>query len=97
MTGQGLPPEVVMRNRELIAERCGWPPDALQACLDVEAKRPGWKVWWAPENRRPGFESPEGYHATTGNHWSEYQRVFDETPHGLLPKIDASKPPGFRA
>lgn len=55
--------KMVRRNRELIAERTGWPEGALAECLAVEGENPGWRVWWATENRAAGFKSPAGFHA----------------------------------
>lgn len=36
----------VRHNRELIAERLGWPGDALGACLELEQAFPRWAVFW---------------------------------------------------
>lgn len=39
-----MPPVDRERNREVIAERLGWPYGALAACRELEACHPGWSV-----------------------------------------------------
>lgn len=51
------------RNRELIAERGGWPTGALAEVRAVEAERPGWSCAWFPANTTPGFERDPGFYA----------------------------------
>lgn len=34
--------------REIVAERLGWPPGAVEACRAVEEKHPTWYCWWTP-------------------------------------------------
>jgi hypothetical protein len=43
-----LPPEVIERNRELVAARLGWPAGALDTCRHLERSHPGWHCWWTP-------------------------------------------------
>lgn len=54
------PPDDVLawRNRQIIAERAGWPEGVLEACEETERRFPGWRVWWLAENRYPGWERP---------------------------------------
>lgn len=35
------------RNRELLARRLGWPPDALDECRAFEREFTGWYAWWS--------------------------------------------------
>jgi hypothetical protein len=46
------------QNRELIAQRLGWPDGALDATRDLEARFPGYSVWWGSgrvTDPRPGY------------------------------------------
>lgn len=49
----------VRRNRELVAERTGWPDGALVACLAIEEEYPLWTVYWdlGLKERPPGFRA----------------------------------------
>jgi hypothetical protein len=74
----GLPPEVVRRNRELLAERDDWPADALAECLKIEDECPGFHASWFPEWKpaNPDFQCEAGFYAwITGNQpgqmWSD--------------------------
>lgn len=56
-----LPPQVQDRNREIVAERLGWPDGALDACRKTEAGAPGWYCWWTPAPwPDPGFRPAYG-------------------------------------
>jgi hypothetical protein len=53
-----IEPEVKERNRELIAERLGWPEGALEAVRQLEGQHPGYSVFWGEgrvSDPRPGF------------------------------------------
>lgn len=71
-----LPEPDPMRNRELIAERLGWPEDGLAACLTLEADFPRWMVYWTkgdlPASPRRGYTARHGQ-----------VEVFGETPDEL--------------
>ncbi|MFB4314362.1 hypothetical protein [Actinomadura sp. 21ATH] len=41
-----LPPVAPERNREILAERLGWPDGALEACRELEQRHPGWSLWY---------------------------------------------------
>jgi hypothetical protein len=41
-----LDPAVLLRNRELIAQRLAWPAGALADCLALEAEFPAWILCW---------------------------------------------------
>ena len=46
------------RNRELIAQRLRWPDGALDAARSLEARFPGYRVWWGTgwvTDPKPGF------------------------------------------
>jgi hypothetical protein len=58
-----IQPEVIERNRELIAERLGWPAGALEAVRQLEAQHPGYSVFWGKgrvSDPRPGFYAMRG-------------------------------------
>jgi hypothetical protein len=56
-----LPPHVQERNREIVAERLGWPDEALGACREIEAGAAGWYCWWTPLPwPDPGFRPAYG-------------------------------------
>lgn len=59
------PSAMAERNREVLAERLGWPDGAVEATRQIERDFPGWVAWWSGrENKAKGFESPVGYSAT---------------------------------
>lgn len=55
---------MAIRNREIIAERCGWPAGILATCVELERRHPGWDVSWMRENTIRGFEREAGFAAT---------------------------------
>ena len=60
------------RNREIVAERLGWPGGALEACRKIEAGAPGWYCWWtSTPYPDPGFQPAYGAalirHSPLGN------------------------------
>jgi hypothetical protein len=44
------------RNRELLAERLGWPAGTIEACRSIEARCPGYAAWWSEGD----MSTPEG-------------------------------------
>lgn len=58
-------PEFARRNRELIAERTGWPEGALAECLRLEEDCPGYSVAWfhAQKSPTPVFRREAGFYA----------------------------------
>lgn len=56
--------QLAIRNREIIAERCGWPAGILATCVELERRHPGWDMSWLRENTIKGFEHPAGFAAT---------------------------------
>jgi hypothetical protein len=76
-----LPPIDVERNRELIAERLGWPEGAVEVCREVEARWPDWRVHY-DNGRVPGGPGP-GYVASL-----EQSQVW----RGYRPKVSAAHP-----
>jgi hypothetical protein len=93
------PPSTAERNRELIAERVGWPTGAIDVCRRIENDFPGWAVWWSPANPITGYEHPDGYVAQILDAGSADDRVsaFGETPQQLVDQIPGDRggrPPG---
>jgi hypothetical protein len=84
-------PDMPERNRELLAERGGWPAGAVEACRRLEREFPGWTVYWARESRIRGFESPEGYGAWRGDLWRR-TRVYAPTPAELADQMRQAGP-----
>jgi predicted DNA-binding transcriptional regulator AlpA len=93
------PPSTAERNRELIAERVGWPTGAIDVCRRIENDFPGWAVWWSPANPITGYEHPDGYVAQILDAGSADDRVsaFGETPQQLVDQIRATGAGGRRA
>lgn len=76
-------------NQRLIAERTGWPDGALEACIDLEDRHPGWNVSWMGENVTPGWERPAGFYAShpTSGHVVEKIEAFAATAAELEPLL----------
>lgn len=81
MSGQVDAAARVRRNRELIAERLGWPDDALIACLAIEQEYPQWAVYW--DNGQLPASPGRGYRAFALVRNRSYQ-AFGETPEQLV-------------
>jgi len=64
-----LPPVDPERNRELMAERMGWPTEALEVCRRLEKAFPRWMVFWAsgglPVAPEPGYRAILKQHRRT--------------------------------
>jgi hypothetical protein len=73
-------PDLARRNRQVIAERTGWPDGALQTCERLDAEHPGWFVYWMPANDIRGWERPAGYNGALVSEraWLQVE-VFAET------------------
>ena len=55
------PPGMAEHNRDIVAERLGWPDEAVEACRETEAGAPGWHCWWTPSPwPDPGFAPAYG-------------------------------------
>lgn len=61
--------ELSDRNRRSLAERQHWPAGAIDRCVRLERRHPGWSVWWLPACTNPGWERPAGYTASWGGEW----------------------------
>lgn len=65
--GPKRPPRTPMaeRNREVLAERLGWPEGALAACIELEAAVPGFHVAWFPQWKTAAkqFDREAGFYA----------------------------------
>jgi hypothetical protein len=83
------PSEVMLRrkNREIISERLRWPDGALQACVALEDRHPGWQVSWMGESATPGFERPAGFHAS----YRDEDEVFHK-PEAFAPTAEELEP-----
>ncbi|MFC5749528.1 hypothetical protein [Actinomadura rugatobispora] len=77
-----LSPADVLRNREIIANRLDWPDGALQTCLELEARWPGWNV---------------SYSTGVLGGPPEYLAFLDQDTiwQGYNPKISAADPAGL--
>jgi hypothetical protein len=84
-----LPPEVQERNRELVAERLGWPDGAIEACRKVEAAHPGWYSWWSP-NPWPPRDGPAYGAARINARWND-PTLYADTPEELAELIEAAQ------
>jgi hypothetical protein len=84
---------LVRRNRELIAERGGWPDGALETCFALEEKFLGWAVYWSPgdvHDREPGYRASLKLHLGS-------RELFAPTPGELQVKLaDDRGPSHFR-
>jgi hypothetical protein len=77
--------ELAERNRELLAERCGWPDGALDAVRDIEARYPDYFAWWTAQ----GYPDPvPGYGAARREQLTP-QSVHGATPEKLAEAIEA--------
>jgi hypothetical protein len=73
------------RNRELIAERLGWPDGALNECRDLEARYPDYFCWWTSR----GYPDPvPGYGAALRGGQTPHS-VHGATPEKLAAAIEA--------
>ncbi|MBT2541975.1 hypothetical protein J7E99_14990 [Streptomyces sp. ISL-44] len=85
-------------NRELIAQRLGWPEGAVEESRAVEAEEPGWQVWYVigglPSEPEPGFTARQA----EGPYSNE--RLFAASAAELLRAIRRERPhppiTGFR-
>ena len=86
-----LPPVDPERNRELLAERLGWPDGAVDACRQVEAGHPGWHVWWSqnPWRRDGGVPAGPAYGATHADWHRGEPSLYATAPDGLASLIAA--------
>ena len=73
------------RNREILAERAGWPAGTLEACRDLEHRHPGWHCWWSARPWRRDGDVPDG-------------AAFGAAPHsrGLADSLYATTPDELR-
>jgi hypothetical protein len=77
-------------NRQILADRLGWPVGALQQCERIESAYPDWSVTWLRGNTVKGFESPPRFWAVRdGRHRYE---VTAPDPAGLEQAIRDAPP-----
>jgi hypothetical protein len=77
-------------NRRILAERLHWPDGALQACVELEGRHPGWDVSWSHENTIKGFEHPARFSANyddAAGGGMHKLAVFAETAEELEPLL----------
>lgn len=92
-----LPPEVQERGREIVAERLGWPEEALARCQGLEEKHPRWYSWWTPfPYPDPGFSPAYGARLVNGPAGDSaiYARTPDELAE-LIETENARRGPGW--
>jgi hypothetical protein len=82
-------PELARRNRLFIADRTGWPPDAVSVCERIEHTYPEWSVNWRHENVIHGFEAPAGFYASRRDWWHGERPVHGATGKALEAQIKA--------
>ncbi|GGL05239.1 hypothetical protein [Mangrovihabitans endophyticus] len=76
--------ELAHKNRPILAERLGYPPESVAACEALEDEFPGWTVAYLHENKVPGFAYPAGYHAwRRGRPFGGPARLHGATPEEL--------------
>ena len=81
-------PELLAKNRRLLAQREHWPDGALQGCEQVDADHPGWATWW---RRADGWTPAAGFYAQRhGETGPRYPRPYGATPDELGAAIDAA-------
>lgn len=87
--------DLAWRNRQVLAERLGWPDGELETCEQLERDHPGWTFSWRPANTRRGFECADGFHAqllgrTAWSGWSwEAVRIFAATAEEMRERLAA--------
>ena len=86
-------PELAGRNRQLIAERIGWPEGAVELCEEIEQAHPDWSVFWLPENTIEGFERPSGFMARRRDWYGREKTLHAYSDTALRAKIMAWVPP----
>jgi hypothetical protein len=85
-----LPPVDPELNRQLIAERIGWPAGAIEACTALEADYPRWLVFWTRGDppARPG----PGFRAIGRTRAAGRVEAFAETAEGLRDALRVADP-----
>jgi hypothetical protein len=87
-------PELAWRNRQIIAERLGWPAGALAACEAIELAHPAWYPNYCQANTIPGFEAPAGFYASRRRDAVRGERTaYGATPEALREAIEAIEAP----
>lgn len=84
-------PELAEKNRELLAERGGWPPEALATVRQLERRHPGWHCWWTPRPWRKDGNVPDGpaYGADRARRAQAGGALYAATPGELAEMIEA--------
>lgn len=85
-----LPPVDPELNRQLIAERLGWPTGALEACLALEAAYPRWIVHWT-SGGTPACPDA-GYRALVQTRRDGRYVAFSVTAEGLRDALAVADP-----
>lgn len=81
------------RNLRLLAERLGWPPDALKVCIAVEDAHPNWWAFWNHENVAEGFKRPACFSAIRVQLGARDHTVYAADEAGLRLAIEQAPPP----
>jgi hypothetical protein len=87
VTDKVVPPgrELAWSNRRLLAESLHWPPDALEACEQIEAAHPAWQVTWMSAYGRRAA----GFYATRDGHGHKERDTHGADPEALATAIEA--------
>lgn len=90
-------PQTLAANRRLIAERCGWPDGAADACGRLDAQwprepywdgtRPRWYTFWSPGP--VGAEPRPGFYAVRESARAWEPPAFGATPAELVAAVEA--------
>lgn len=86
MSSPRLSPEQIARNRALIAERGGWPADALGHCLALESDHPDWRVHYVKGGL--GLYPDPGYCAVREDWQGRPHSLYAATPAELAALIE---------
>ena len=82
-------PEMAERNREILAERLGYPPETVEAEREIEAACPGYFAWYSD-----GSMTGHGprYGARKRNYRFADPTFYAQTPAELIERIRRGTP-----
>ena len=83
----GEPDSLRERNREIIAERLGYPPETVEGEREIERRCPGFHAWYSAGDM-PGQSGPR-YGARIQNARYSDPTYYGETPDQVVAEIQA--------